>query len=92
MTKSGLIRKLANEKNITNSVAEKVIDGLFESMAEILISGDRIEIRGFGSFNIREYDGYTGRNPLTGVRVEVRPKKIPFFKISKNLKIRAIQG
>jgi integration host factor subunit beta len=92
MTKSGLIKKLAIEKNITQIVAEKIIDELFEGMAETLVSGDRIEIRGFGSFEVREYSGYTGRNPLTGVRVEVGPKKFPFFKIGKNLKIRVIQG
>ena len=55
-------------------------------MSNALLSGDRIEIRGFGSFEVREYDGYTGRNPKTGEEKTVLPKKLPFFKVGKNFK------
>ena len=61
-------------------------------MADTLISGNRIEIRGFGSFEVRDYDGYTARNPRTGVQVEVKPKKLPFFKTGKDLKERILQS
>jgi len=57
-------------------------------MTDTLIAGNRIEIRGFGSFEIREYDGYTARNPKTGEQIEVKPKKLPFFKTGKDLKER----
>jgi integration host factor subunit beta len=57
-------------------------------MAETLIAGDRIEIRGFGSFEVREYNGYSGRNPKTGDLVAIKPKKSPFFKVGKELKER----
>jgi integration host factor subunit beta len=55
-------------------------------MTDTLVSGNRIEIRGFGSFEIREYDGYTARNPRTGVQIEAKPKKLPFFKVGKDLR------
>jgi len=57
-------------------------------MADTLISGGKIEIRGFGSFVIKEYAGYSGRNPKSGLAVEVNPKKLPFFKVGKELKER----
>ncbi|NVN92630.1 MAG: integration host factor subunit beta [Desulfuromonadales bacterium] len=88
MTRTELIERIANEKNITYAVAEKLIQEIFGSMADTLIAGDRIEIRGFGSFELREYGGYTGRNPKTGVETEVKPKKSPFFKVGKDLKDR----
>ena len=92
MTKSELIDKLAIEKNITDTVADKIVTEIFKSMNDALVSGNRIEIRGFGSFEIRDYDGYTARNPRTGVQVEVKPKKLPFFKTGKNLRERLIDG
>ena len=52
-------------------------------MKQALVNGERIEIRGFGSFSIREYDGYDGRNPKTGEKVKVAPKRLPFFKVGK---------
>jgi len=91
MTRSELVEKFAIEKNISNAVAEKIVTEIFKSMADSLISGGRVEIRGFGSFEVREYDGYTARNPKTGVQLEVKPKKSPFFKTGKDLKER-IQG
>jgi integration host factor subunit beta len=92
MTKSELIEKLACEKNISNAVADRITTEIFNSMTDTLVSGNRIEIRGFGSFEIRNYDGRTGRNPKTGVLLEVKPKKLPFFKTGKDLKERILAG
>ena len=92
MNKSDLIEKLAKQKNISIAVAEKIIIEILDGMTENLIAGDRIEIRGFGSFEIREYGGYTGRNPKTGIQTEVKPKKSPFFKTGKELKERILAG
>lgn len=92
MTKSELIELLAEKKNLSASTAEAIIHEIFASMAETLINGDRIEIRGFGSFEIREYEGYSGRNPKTGIEVTVLPKKSPFFKVGKELRERILAG
>ena len=88
MTRSELIEQLAQNKLISIRAAEWVIQEIFDSMSDTLIAGDRIEIRGFGSFEIREYEGYTGRNPKSGLEVSVDPKKTPFFKVGKELKER----
>lgn len=88
MTRSDLIAKLAIEKNISNTVAENIISEIFKSMSDTLISGNRIEVRGFGSFVNRDYEGHSGRNPKTGIVVTVAPKKNPFFKVGKDLKER----
>ena len=92
MTRSELIEQLAQNKFISIKAAEWVIQEIFDSMSETLIAGGRIEIRGFGSFEIREYEGYTGRNPKTGLEVSVNPKKLPFFKVGKELKERIMVG
>jgi integration host factor subunit beta len=92
MTRSDLVEKLAIEKNINKSVAEKIILEIFKSMTESLISGGRVEIRGFGSFEVRKYEGYIARNPKTGVKLEVKPKKLPFFKTGKDLKERILES
>ena len=88
MTKSDLIEQLAQNKLISIRAAEAVVHEVFDSMSDTLIAGGRIEIRGFGSFEIREYEGYTGRNPKLGLEVSVGPKKLPFFKVGKELKER----
>lgn len=90
MTRSDLVDKLAIEKNISKTIAEKIITEIFKSMIDTLVSGNRIEIRGFGSFEVREYDGYTARNPKTGAQFEAAPKKAPFFKVGKDLKERIL--
>lgn len=92
MTRSDLVERLAVEKNISNAVAERIVTEIFKSMTETLISGGRVEIRGFGSFEVREYGAYTARNPKTGVQIEVKPKKSPFFKTGKELKERILAG
>ena len=88
MTRSELVEQLSVKKNISIVVADKIIQEIFGSMSETLISGNRIEVRGFGTFENREYDGRTGRNPKTGEKVIVKPKKSPFFKVGKELKKR----
>jgi len=86
MTKSDLINVVAEKAKITEVKAELIVNTLFDSMFETLASSGRIEIRGFGSFIVKEYAGYDGRNPRTGELVKVKPKKLPFFKVGKELK------
>jgi len=89
MTKRDLIEKLAERmKSLSQKDAELVVNTIFDSMTEALASGDRIEIRGFGSFQIRERRSREGRNPRTGEKVKVDSKKVPFFKVGKELKER----
>jgi integration host factor subunit beta len=86
MNKSELVAALAKKENLTKQRAAEVVDTIFESMTEALLTGERIEIRGFGSFVVRDYGSYTGRNPKTGESISVAPKKLPFFKVGKELK------
>jgi len=88
MTKSELIESIANQLNVPKGKAELIINCVFESMEHALRAGERIEIRGFGSFEIRHYKAYEGRNPRTGTAVAVQPKRLPFFKVGKELKER----
>lgn len=86
MNRSELIEHLAIKRDISNRRAEEIVNLIFNSMTEAMIEGDRIEIRGLGSFVIKSYETYTGRNPKTGDPITVRPKKLPFFKVGKELK------
>jgi integration host factor subunit beta len=86
MTKSELIDAVASKINITKSRAELVVNCIFDSMTDSLKRGDGIEIRGLGSFTVREYRPYNGRNPRTGDPVHVASKRLPFFKVGKELK------
>jgi len=86
MKKSDLIIALAEKKNMTEKQATEIVDLMFKGFANELKKGGRIEIRGFGSFTVREYKAYKGRNPKTGNDVEVKPKKMPFFKVGRELK------
>jgi integration host factor subunit beta len=86
MNKSELVESLAVKKSLTLKWAEEVIDTVFDSMSDALLSGDRIEIRGFGSFVVKEYDAYIGRNPKTGEPIHAKAKKLPFFKVGKDMK------
>ena len=88
MTKSELIEVVAQEANLTKGRAELVINTIFDSMVEALQRGEGIEIRGFGSFTVRQYKSYEGRNPRTGDAVHVAPKRLPFFKVGKDLRLR----
>ena len=88
MNKQDLIIKFADKQGLTQSDSRTVIDLFFDDMERSLIKGDRVEVRGFGSFRVKEYPGYVGRNPKTGARTKVKPKKLPFFKVGKDLKER----
>lgn len=88
MTKSELIERVAQESGMTKGRAEMVVNTIFDSMTTALIAGDGIEIRGFGSFTVRQYKSYEGRNPRTGDVVHVAPKRLPFFKVGKELRER----
>ncbi len=86
MNKSELIENLSKKENITERKAIDVVNLIFNGFADELKNGGRVEIRGFGSFVVREYGAYTGRNPKTGDNIKVQPKKLPFFKVGKELK------
>ena len=88
MTKSELIDELAKEVKISSREAESLINTILDSMTEALCRGESIEIRGFGSFTVKHYDGYEGRNPKTGKKIQVMSKKLPFFKVGKALRER----
>lgn len=88
MNKSELIETLSEKRGISYKKSEEIINTIFDALSQAMLSGDRIEIRGFGSFVINEYKSYTGRNPKTGESIDVKPKKLPFFKVGKELKER----
>jgi integration host factor subunit beta len=88
MTKMELISALQTEANLTKAEASRVVQIFFDHMAEALASGERVEIRGLCSFYVKDYKGYTGRNPKTGEKVAVNSKRLPFFKAGKELKER----
>ncbi len=86
MNKSELIKTLSEENNISMEESVIVVNTFFDSIRNELSQGNRVEIRGFGSFKIKEYEGYQGRNPKSGKQVKVQPKKLPFFRPGKELK------
>jgi integration host factor subunit beta len=86
MTKAGLIEELCRAMEMTRKDSEEVIDAIFGGVIRALHAGDKIEIRGLGSFGTRQRQPRIGRNPKTGARVEVPAKRIPYFKPSKELK------
>lgn len=88
MNKSELIEALAREKNLTYKKSEEIVNSIFSSLSSTLVEGGRIEIRGFGSFVVKDYKPYQGRNPKTGESIQVKPKKLPFFKVGKELRDR----
>ncbi|EAT15360.1 HU family DNA-binding protein [Desulfuromonas acetoxidans] len=88
MNKSELIEALSLEKDLTYKRAEEIVNLMFDSMTQELVKGGRIEIRGFGSFVVKDYKSYTGRNPKTGEAIQVKTKKLPFFKVGKELRER----
>jgi integration host factor subunit beta len=92
MNKLELISALKNEASISKSEAAKVIQIFFDSMSDALAAGERVEIRGLCSFFVKEYKAYTGRNPKTGEKVLINPKKLPFFKSGKELRERVDLG
>ena len=88
MNKFELISSLVNKADITKAEAGRVVNIFFDSMTNALVKGERVEIRGFCSFYVKKYKGYTGRNPKTGEKVVIKQKKLPFFKCGKELKER----
>ena len=92
MNKAKLIEKVSERVKIRSNTAKVIVDTIFDAMRESLEKGERIEIRGFGSFTVRDYGGYKGRNPKTGKVVDVPPKKLPYFKTGKELKERVNTG
>ena len=92
MNKSELIDALSKKESLTERQAADVVNLIFKEFGNQLKRGGRIEIRGFGSFVVRNYDSYTGRNPKTGETIHVAPKKLPFFKVGKELKERVNSG
>lgn len=86
VTKAQLVDKVASNTEVTKKHAEQIVNTVFESIVDSLRDGDKIELRGFGSFRIRERGSRIGRNPKTGARVAVPSKKIPYFKPGKHLK------
>jgi integration host factor subunit beta len=88
MNKPDLIQALKDSNHLSKSEAEKIVALFFDKMSEALAQGDRVEIRGLCSIFVKKYGGYTGRNPKTGEKVKIKPKKLPFFKVGKELKDR----
>ena len=86
MTKADLINVIAEKARLQHKQSEEVVNRVFDMMTDALKKDDRIEIRGFGSFVNRTYESYQGRNPKTGEVVQVPPKRVPFFKVGKELK------
>lgn len=88
MNKSDLIAALTKKEKLTERNASEIVNLIFTGFTDTLKKGRRIEIRGFGSFSVREYGAYTGRNPKTGKKISVKPKRTPFFKVGKELRER----
>jgi len=89
MTKSELIEAVASRcQNFSRKDIEVIVDTVFQSMCDSLSMGDKVEIRGFGSFKIKEREGRQGRNPKSGESIYIEPKKVPFFKAGKEIRER----
>ena len=86
MTKSDLINVLKKESDIARSEAAFIVNLFFDEMSNALANGDRVEIRGLCSIHVKKYKAYTGKNPKTGQKVKIKPKRLPFFKPGKELK------
>ena len=91
MNRSDLINAMKNETTLTKNESEKIVNAFFGAITQTLSNNDRVEIRGFGSFTVNDYKPYVGRNPKTGVKIDVPSKKLPFFKVGKELKNRVDQ-
>lgn len=88
MTKAALVEEVARVTDLTKKDAEVIVETMFECITEALRRGEKIELRGFGSFRLRRREPRKGRNPKTGDRVDVPPKQVPYFKPGKNLRER----
>lgn len=92
MNKSGFTKSFAEKLNVDMKKAREIIDTVFDTLTQALLRGERIELRGFGTFVVRKYDSYVGRNPKTGETIQALSKKLPFFKAGKNLRERVNYG
>ncbi len=92
MNKSELIERLSQELDLPHRDAAAIANTIIDKMTDALANGENIEIRGFGSFTIKNYEAYEGRNPKTGKTIQVKPKKLPFFKVGKELRERVNKG
>ena len=92
MTKPGLIDELAAVSALTKKESETVIETIFEQITQALVKGDKIELRGFGSFRVRHRNARRGRNPKTGTLVSIPRRRIPFFKVGRRLRQRVNTG
>jgi integration host factor subunit beta len=88
MTKTELIDVFAERHDLTKADAREIVNGFFDAMKEALMDERRVEIRGFGSFTIREYDARQAHNPQTGEKIEIEPKQSVHFNVGKDLKER----
>lgn len=92
MTKAELIDAVTAQTQLTRKTVETIVNTIFDSMVDAMGEGERIEIRGFGNFTMKEYRAYNGRNPKTGDTVPVPSKRMPFFKVGKDLRDRVDEG
>ena len=88
MTKADLVEEVVKVADVSKKHAETIVNTVFNSIVDALQRDDKIELRGFGSFRVRHYGGYTGRNPKTNQAIEVKPKYLPVFKVGKSLRAR----
>ncbi|HSH69534.1 MAG: integration host factor subunit beta [Deferrisomatales bacterium] len=88
MNKSDLVKLVAERGGLSMKAAKEAVNVFFDAFVDAILQDERIEIRGFGSFANKKYDGYMGRNPKTGEPIRVPDKKLPFFKVGKELKVR----
>ena len=92
MNKTELKKALSEELNIPTRTASSIVNTILNTMTETLMNGDHIEIRGFGSFSVKQYGSYTGMKPRTGEKVKVKAKKLPVFKVGKDLRESVNEG
>ncbi|HNZ58583.1 MAG TPA: HU family DNA-binding protein [Syntrophorhabdaceae bacterium] len=86
MNKIDIINKIAEDMNLNQKVAKIAVDTIVDTIKNAIVNNERVEIRGFGSFTLRNYRAYQGRNPKTGELVDVQSKRLPYFKVGKELK------
>lgn len=91
MTKSELVDRIAEKHDLPRRTAEEIVNVIFNTMRDALVEGGRVEVRGFGSFKVKDYEGYVGRNPRTNEEIVVKPKRGIVFKVSKILRSRVNQ-
>jgi integration host factor subunit beta len=85
MTRSGLVKQVAKKGKISVLQAESVVETIFDCIKRAFLGGERVEVRGLGTFKVRSYKGYQGRNPKTGQAIIVQPKRLPVFKVGRVL-------